>query len=690
MKKLTSIWACFALLTIGVFLKISDPYIVERVRLINFDLYQKTIQPSKDESIALLEIGEDSLHKFGQWPWPRAHFAQMISDLRNANAGIIAFTVMFPEADRFQQDEIFQSWIKDNGIILSQTGSSNGRSDTAPFVGTVVLGDGDPYDFVNEYPGIVTNIPELESVAWGIGHINSNPESDNVTRRIPLLIQVNDRLYPSLTMEILRANADKKSYTVKAEPTGIENFRIPPFEPFITDSTGSMWLSYSKQYDSYQYGIDTIPDLKGKTILVGVTAEGVVPLVSTPQGAKYPHQIQASSLSDLMNPGEIISRPNYIPLLEIALTVFLGLGIILSVYYLPLVWSLISFFAIAGVSFGLPYYLWIENHFLVEFIYTLSLCIVLFAHSSFNNFWVQFKLRQEIQKQFAGYCSPTVVRMLQENPSLIKDGMKREISICFSDLRGFTPLGESFGDDVKGLTKLMNDYMDAITQPVLNADGMIIKYIGDASMHVHNAPNDDPDHPKSAVQTGLNMLKAVEKFNEKITAEGRPPIGMGAGINSGLGYLGEMGSTSRHSYDVLGDAVSTAARIESKCKEYGCLLLVGESTVKHCEDDFFFLKIDDLAVKGKSVGIGIYTVLSDWDYAWNNTDWPSRQDAHNKMHELYRSQQFDLAIKFCNDLKGEFDGKMDKYYDMWIERCEFQKTQDLPEDWNGVFIATTK
>ena len=275
--------------------------------------------------------------------------------------------------------------------------------------------------------------------------------------------------------------------------------------------------------------------------------------------------------------------------------------------------------------------------------------------------------------------------MLQENPSLIKDGTKREISICFSDLRGFTPLGESFGDDVKGLTKLMNGYMDAITQPVLDANGMIIKYIGDASMHVHNAPNDDPEHPKSAVRTGLNMLKSVEKFNEIITSEGRPPIGMGAGINTGLGYLGEMGSTKRHSYDVLGDAVSTAARIESKCKEYGCLLLVGENTYDATSNDFFYLKVDELAVKGKSVGIRIYTVLDDV-----KDDWYEAQKEHNKMHELYHNQKFNDAIKLCNKLMTEFDKKMINYYEMWIERCEYMKTQKLPKDWNGVFIATTK
>jgi adenylate cyclase len=160
---------------------------------------------------------------------------------------------------------------------------------------------------------------------------------------------------------------------------------------------------------------------------------------------------------------------------------------------------------------------------------------------------------------------------------------------------------------------------------------------------------------------------------------------MGAGINTGLGYIGEMGSTARHSYDVLGDAVSTAARIESKCKEYGCLLLVGGATVERCKDEFFFLKIDDLAVKGKTVGIAIYTVLDDVTDAYHVS-----KKIHESMHSAYRAQKFIMAIDMCEQLKGRFDGKMDKYYDMWIERCEFQKTQKLPKDWNGVFIATSK
>jgi adenylate cyclase len=160
---------------------------------------------------------------------------------------------------------------------------------------------------------------------------------------------------------------------------------------------------------------------------------------------------------------------------------------------------------------------------------------------------------------------------------------------------------------------------------------------------------------------------------------------MGAGINTGLGYIGEMGSTKRHSYDVLGDAVSTAARVESKCKEYGCLLLIGEATYEATKDDFFYLKVDDLQVKGKSVGLSIYTVLDDVKPTWR-----AAQKHHDRLHSLYRMKLFDEAIEQAKMIRRAFDGQMEKYYDMWIERCEYMKTQDLPEDWNGVFIATSK
>jgi len=425
--------------------------------------------------------------------------------------------------------------------------------------------------------------------------------------------------------------------------------------------------------------------LAGKTVIIGASAQGIGGTIASPSGPQYNYMPVAVTLQTVID-GDQIQRPYWAFLVELITTAVLGIALVLLGRFAPywLIGSSIVIF-VGGLAYAV-YYAWTTHLYLLDVTMPIVTVILVGLHAVFNRFVSEYFQKQAIKKQFAGYASPTVVRMLQENPSLIKDGMKKEVSICFSDLRGFTPLGESFGDDVKGLTRIMNGYMDSITQPILDSDGMVIKYIGDASMHIHNAPIDDPHHPRTAVETGLRMLKAVEKFNEEvIIPEGRPPVGMGAGINTGLGYLGEMGSTKRHSYDVLGDAVSTAARIESKCKEYGCLLLVGEDTYEQTKDMFFYLKVDDLQVKGKSVGLSIYTVLGDTKQHYNKA-----KVRHEGMHKLYRQQKFDEAIEECKFLTKQFEGRMSKYYDMWIERCEYMKTQKLPKDWNGVFIATSK
>jgi adenylate cyclase len=532
-------------------------------------------------------------------------------------------------------------------------------------------------------PGIIANVPDIENSAVGSGITNSWPEIDGVTRRIPLVVESGGTLYPNVTMEVLRVLAGDPSFQIKLSPMGVDKLRIPQFGIIQTSPTGEVWIDWSQKSKSYS-AVDLPDDFAGGIVFVGPTAAGVTQPLATAAGSVFPHEIQAAMLGTVFNESNIARQPDAEQWAELAAFVAAGIILILIARW---TYFGIAFFVLA-VSGGLygSYYIFAQYGLLVDGFIPAAFLILVGLKRYVLKFIDEFLQKQAIKKQFEGYASPAVVKILQENPALIKQGTKREVSIVFSDLRGFTPLGESFGDDVQGLTRIMNGYMDAITEPVLDADGMIIKYIGDASMHIHNAPIDDPNHAKTAVQCGLDMLKAVEKFNEEvIIPEGRPPVGMGAGINTGLGYIGEMGSTKRHSYDVLGDAVSTAARVESKCKEYGCLLLVGESTYEVTKDDFFYLKIDDLQVKGKSVGLGIYTVLDDTQPVWT-----SAQRKHEQMHEDYAAQRFDAAIEKCRMLHDHFDHKMEGYYDMWIERCEYMKTQNLPADWNGVFIATSK
>ena len=676
-KVLVSPWTAVITLAVIVFISLQQPTFLESVKLRYFDTLI-TSQPEQPTTISTVNIDESALEKYGQWPFSRDIYADIIKDLYSRGAGLVVFNVLMPEQDRLGKDSVLAKTMEEYPVVLPNFGSDKTKN-TPRNPGAVMIGD--PTGKVVEYPGIVASIDLLESRAYGTGISTTFPEVDGVTRRMPMVIKSGDTLYPSMALEVLRILAGDPSFQIKFSDIGIDKLRVPQFGILSTDSVGRVWIDYQQRPRSYS--LTQLPEtFDSGIVIVGTSAQGIANPIATSRGEVWPQDMQASVIATLAS-GINIQRPDWAPGSELLALVVLSLILLFLTRWVYV--GLGASIVVLGAIVPATGYLYANYLMLFDATLLLGGGILVVLHAYGVKFVSEFLQKQAIKKQFAGYASPTVVRLLQENPSLIKDGMKREISICFSDLRGFTPLGESFGDDVKGLTKIMNGYMDAITQPILDADGMVIKYIGDASMHVHNAPNDDPDHAKSAVQTGLNMLQAVREFNDKIVAEGRPPVGMGAGINTGLGYLGEMGSTQRHSYDVLGDAVSTAARIESKCKEYGCLLLVGESTYDKTKDDFFYLQVDELAVKGKTVGIRIYTVLDNPVSAYY-----SSQQKHQEMYQAYQAQQFDQAIKMCQQLKSHFEGQMQGYYDMWIERCEYMLTQDLPKDWNGVFIATTK
>ena len=676
-KVLVSPWTAVITLAVIVFISLQQPTFLESVKLRYFDTLI-TSQPEQPTTISTVNIDESALEKYGQWPFSRDIYADIIKDLYSRGAGLVVFNVLMPEQDRLGKDSVLAKTMEEYPVVLPNFGSDKTKN-TPRNPGAVMIGD--PTGKVVEYPGIVASIEALESRAYGTGISTTFPEVDGVTRRMPMVIKSGDTLYPSMALEVLRILAGDPSFQIKFSDIGIDKLRVPQFGILSTDSVGRIWIDYQQRPRSYS--LTQLPEtFDSGIVIVGTSAQGIANPIATSRGEVWPQDMQASVIATLAS-GINIQRPDWAPGSELLALVVLSLILLFLTRWVYV--GLGASIVVLGAIVPATGYLYANYLMLFDATLLLGGGILVVLHAYGVKFVSEFLQKQAIKKQFAGYASPTVVRLLQENPSLIKDGMKREISICFSDLRGFTPLGESFGDDVKGLTKIMNGYMDAITQPILDADGMVIKYIGDASMHVHNAPNDDPDHAKSAVQTGLNMLQAVREFNDKIVAEGRPPVGMGAGINTGLGYLGEMGSTQRHSYDVLGDAVSTAARIESKCKEYGCLLLVGESTYDKTKDDFFYLQVDELAVKGKTVGIRIYTVLDNPVSAYY-----SSQQKHQEMYQAYQAQQFDQAIKMCQQLKSHFEGQMQGYYDMWIERCEYMLTQDLPKDWNGVTIATTK
>ncbi len=610
MKYLTSIWASFAIVFLLICVRIVDPQLLEQLRLNTFDQYIQTLPEQKSEDIALINIGEESLETYGQFPWPRQEYAQMIYTLRNANAGMIVFTIMFPEEDRFNGDKTLAEYMDGNGVILAQDADEYGRSKTAPYVGYATFGPGDPMDFIYKYKGLVSNIDILEDKAWGVGLVNGAPEVDNITRRIPLVSQINGQLYPSLALETVRVIQDKLSYTIKTTETGIESIVARPFE-IPTDADGSIWLKYNTVFDEYEYKRFNIPDLGGKTVIVGVSAKGITPQVATPGGLLYPNQLQATSLQSIISSDQI-SRPLWSSPIEILVSGTLALLLVVLVFRAPVWVSGIGFLAVCFLSAGAAYYAWTKFYILLDLSYSLILYILSFLSSAFSNFYKQFKLRQQIQKQFGTYVSPDLVKQLQKNPELLKlGGERKEMTFMFMDICGFTPISEHYknNDDPEGLVNLINNYLDTMTKIVLKNGGTIDKFMGDCIMAFWNAPLPCEDHADKAIQTSIEICEAADELIQELEDKGLPRIDIGIGINTGTCIVGNMGSEERFDYSVIGDAVNLGARLEGQTRNYdGVRVLLGPETYRSCTSRAFS-EVDRIKVKGKSEAVTIYTPL---------------------------------------------------------------------------------
>ena len=680
-KILLSPWTALLTLALVVGIRIADPTFVESVRLRYFDTLITAKAPT-DNNIVTVNIDEAALDKYGQWPLPRARYADIVQDLYQRGAGLVVLNVLMPETDRTGGDSRLAQVMQQYPVILSSVGADKNKN-TAQRFGLVVIG---PYDApILTYPGIIANVPQLEKSAVGVGTTNTLPEIDGVNRRMPLLTQVQDNtgtfIFPSLSMEILRVAAGDTTQQVKLNELGVEKMRIPKFGPIATDSAGRVWIDWSQRNQSYSLA-DLPRDLAGAIVIVGPTAAGIANPLPTAIGAVWPHDVQAATVGTMFN-NVVIQRPDWADGAEILTLIVAGIALLFLTRWTYV--GIISGVVIIGSSVFAGSYAYSQFSWLFDSTAIVVGLVLVMLHAYGVKFVSEFLQKQAIKKQFAGYCSKEVVEMLQKDPDLIKRGVRKDVSVMFSDLRGFTPIGEHYGDDVGGLGKYMNGYMDAISKPIMDNNGMVIKYVGDASMHIHGAPVEDANHARTIVAVGLQMLDAVDAYTKEMEAQGLPPAAMGWGCNSGIGFIGEMGSTDRHSYDILGDMVSTAARLEARCKAYGVLAIVGAETYNRTKDDFFYLLLDNLQPKGKTVADLIYTVLRT-----RGEDYSKELATHNKMHELYRQKQFDAAAILCEELNGKFGGQMDKYYKIWIERCDFMKQQTLPDNWNGEFVAHEK
>ena len=686
MKKiLLSPWTALATLALVLLVRLADPAFVEKIRLTYFDQLV-TSQPSKDVPVHTVNIDEATLDKLGQFPFPRDMYADIIKEIYKRDAGLVVFNVLMPEKDRFGKDAILGETLKKYPVVLPTLGSEKQKNTNhgspAQAIGM------DPKGLVVEYPGFISNVEPQESLAAGVGVVNTFPEIDGVVRRMPMVILSQEQLHPALALETLRVAAKDPKFQVKIGDMGVEAVRVPKFGKIPTDDLGRVWIDWSATPREHSY-MNLPESFDGGIVIVGLSAAGLVNPVSTARGEVWPQYLQGAVIGTMITQSNI-QRPAWADQVEIIALLAAGL---LVLFLSRWTYAFIPVIVVLGSSHFIASYLYSEYRYLVDITAFVAFTALVYIHAYSVKFLSEYLQKSQIKKQFGSYVNPVIVERLQKDPSFIKlGGEKRDLTIIMSDMRNFTGLGETYGDDVVAFTQTMNRYMTAIAEPILRNNGCLIKFIGDASLHVHGAPiqeEQDPDHVLAAVRTGLEMLHAVELFNIELTKEGKPLVGCGLGINTGPTLIGNIGSKDRFGYDVLGDSVSLTARLEGQTKNYGVLIIISESTQVRTGAAYFTIPLDCIAVKGKTIGVNIFTVFYNPD-ATVAADWISAREHHELMLQYYREQQWDKAIDLCKELTGEFDGKMDHYYELWIDRIAEMRSRDLPADWDGTFKALSK
>jgi adenylate cyclase len=667
---LTSPWTALLALAVVLAIRIADPAFVESVRLRYFDTLI-TSKPVEVTGVHVVNIDESALERYGQFPFARNVYAGIIQDLYARNAGLVVFNILTPDADRMGRDGAYVAALQKYPTVLPSIGSTQGRNEPRQ-PGSVTIGPFGLDSFVT-YPGIIANIPAVELAAAGVGITNTLPEIDGVVRRMPMVVAVNGRLYPSLSMEVMRVAAGDSTFQVKINELGVEKMRIPAFGPVATDSLSRIWIDWSLQPE--RHSLTNLPaNFDGEIVIVGVSAQGLANPVATSLGEMLPQDLQAAVIGTMIANRDrpAIVRPDWADGAEIIALVLLATGLIFLSRWTYV--GIISSVVVLGVCVPISRIVYSSHAWLIDSTLVVGGLGVVLLYAYGIKFVSEFLQKQQIKQQFGSYVNPTIVERLQQHPELIKlGGEKKLLSVVMTDMRNFTALGESYGEaGVEDFTRVMNSYMTALSVPILKNDGTLIKFIGDASLHIHGAPIDDKDHAYHAVQTALEMIQAVKDFNNELAALGKPPVGMGAGVNTGEIVVGNIGAKTKFGYDVLGDPVSLAARLESQTKGYGVLMIISENTAQLVKDQFSLWELDNIAVKGKTEPVRIFAIEQS-------------TELHEEFLRKYYAGNWTQALKLIDGCKKAAP-QMQHYYDAMAARLQ----TGVPNDWAGHYVATAK
>jgi adenylate cyclase len=721
---------CLALLIGLAALRIADPAPIEEFRVRTFDTFQvidsrvKTARP-----VVIVNIDEKSLAKFGQWPWPRTHVADLITNLTRLGAVAIAFDIMFAEPDRLNpasaadtirnldddtrarlralpsNDDLLAEAMRHSRVVLSEAGLPDvvpELDQALPLTGLAMLGD-DPQRFMFKFPGLLRNTPVLETAAAGRGLVTIRTERDGIVRRVPMIMQAQGATMPSLSFEMLRVATGSDTIFIKSDAAGIISVGVSGVQ-IPTDRNGQLWVHFAHYDPSIYVSAADVLDgsigaerVAGKLVLVGTTSAGLHDVKTTPITPVMPGvEIHAQVLESALT-GTLLSQPPYGPLLEFSAALLLG---ILVIWFAPK-FGPVTLVAVGAVFaswlIGTSWFFYTQHRLLIDPTYPLLSTTAIYLTLIFSSFAREQAQRRQIRSAFGRYLSPALVEQLAQAPEkLVLGGEEREMTIMFSDMRGFTSISETYKHDPQGLTGLMNRFLTPLTNAIIDRKGTIDKYMGDAIMAFWNAPLDDDAHQINACEAALDMLERVAALNREREAEaqeeGRPFIALnvGVGLNTGTCVVGNMGSDLRFDYSVFGDSVNLASRLEGQSKEYGFPIIVGSNTALAAKDRFAILELDFIMVKGKTEPEVIYAIAGRQDTAQSGR-FQRLRNLTIEMLACYRSRDWDGALAAIERGRRTDEARaLELLYNLYETRIRGFQKNPPPQHWNGAFALLTK
>jgi len=721
---------CLALLIGFAALRAADPAPVEEIRVRTFDFFQR-IDPRHKTArpVTIVDIDDKSLEKFGQWPWPRTRIADLITELTRLGAVVIAFDAVFSEPDRLNpadaadtfrnldedtraklralpsNDEIFAEAIRKSRVVLGESGAAEelaALDKTLPVTGLAMLGE-EPQRFMFEFPGLLRNTKVLEHAAAGRGLFTIKPERDGIVRRVPMIMLAQGQTMPSLSFEMLRVATGSGTILIKSEKTGIKSLRIKGFE-LPTDGNGQLWVRYARQDSSLYVPVMNVLEktvapemIAGKLVLIGTSAVGLNDIKTTPVSQNMPGvEIHAQILESALT-GDVISQPIFGVAVEFVTALLFGLLVIAFAPLFGPVTLVALGAAFASMLVGMSVYFYTQNRLLIDFTYPLMSTTAIYLTLIFSSFVREQQQRRQIRSAMGRYVSPALVEQLAQSPErLVLGGEEREMTIMFSDMRGFTSISETYKNDPQGLTALMNRFLTPLTNAILNRKGTIDKYMGDAIMAFWNAPLDDKDHELNACEAALDMLERVDELNQareqEAKEESRPfiPLNIGVGLNTGICVVGNMGSDQRFDYSVFGDSVNLASRLEGQSKEYGFPIIIGSRTALAVKDRFAILELDFIMVKGKKEPEVIYAIAGREDTAQSGR-FQRLRNLTIEMLACYRNRDWEGALAaIARGRKTDEANSLELLYNLYEVRIRGYLENPPPQDWNGAFALLTK